>query len=115
MSLDSRIFGCPGSLFSDLRLFPCSNFAHIYPQGSGTASNQEFIHILIARHRPQSNGIAERFVRTLKVWLRDKSWQTEEELAALLHQFLSEYNDRLHQGLLIPGLSPNVRQAHLAL
>ncbi len=54
-------------------------------------------------------------MRTLKVWLRDKSWQTEEELAALLHQFLSEYNDHQHQGLPIPGLSPNVRQAHLAL
>jgi transposase InsO family protein len=69
--------------------------------------SQEFIHILSARHRPQSNGIAERFVRTLKVWLRDKSWQTEQELTALLKQFLSEYNDGPHQGLPIPGLSPN--------
>src|SRR3712207_8601512 len=25
-----------------------------------------FVHVLIARHRPESNGIAERFVRTLK-------------------------------------------------
>jgi transposase InsO family protein len=69
--------------------------------------SHEFIHILIARHRPQSNGIAERFVRTLKVWLRNKSWETEQELAALLQQFLSEYNDGPHQGLPIPGLSPN--------
>lgn len=69
--------------------------------------SEEFIHVLIARHRPQSNGIAERFVRSLKQWLRDKSWQDDQELAALLDQFLAEYNDRPHQGLPIPGLSPN--------
>lgn len=69
--------------------------------------SEEFIHVLIARHRPQSNGIAERFVRSLKEWLRDKSWQEDQELAALLDQFLAEYNDRPHQGLPIPGLSPN--------
>jgi transposase InsO family protein len=69
--------------------------------------NEEFIHVLIARHRPQSNGIAERFVRSLKEWLRDKSWQDDLELALLLDQFLAEYNDRPHQGLPIPGLSPN--------
>lgn len=69
--------------------------------------SEEFIHVLIARHRPQSNGIAERFVRSLKEWLRDKSWQDDQELAALLLLFLAEYNDRPHQGLPIPGLSPN--------
>jgi transposase InsO family protein len=67
----------------------------------------EFIHVLIARHRPESNGIAERFVQTLKEWLENKSWQNDQELAALLRQFLDEYNDRPHQGLAIPGLSPN--------
>jgi len=69
--------------------------------------SEEFIHVLIARHRPESNGIAERFVRTLKEWLEDKSWRNDQELAALLRQFLDEYNDRPHQGLAIPGLSPN--------
>jgi len=69
--------------------------------------SEEFIHVLIARQRPQSNGIAERFVRTLKEWLEDKAWQDDQTLAALLRQFLDEYNDRPHQGLPIPGLSPN--------
>lgn len=71
------------------------------------ARTEEFIHVLIARHRPQSNGIAERFVRTLKAWLRQKSWADDMELTALLQKFLAEYNDRPHQGLPIPGLSPN--------
>jgi transposase InsO family protein len=69
--------------------------------------SEEFIHVLIARHRPQSNGIAERFVRTIKEWLKDKNWDDDRELSVLLEQFLVEYNDRPHQGLAIPGLSPN--------
>jgi transposase InsO family protein len=71
------------------------------------ARDEQFIHVLIARHRPESNGIAERFVRTLKEWLADKVWASDAELATLLDQFRAEYNDRPHQGIGIPGLSPN--------
>ena len=69
--------------------------------------SEAFSHVLIARHRPQSNGIATRFVRTLKEWLADQAWPDDLALATLLQQFLTEYGDRPHQGLALPGLSPN--------
>jgi transposase InsO family protein len=71
------------------------------------ARTAEFVHVLIARHRPESNGIAERFVRTLKEWLADKTWDATPDLEALLAAFEAEYNERPHQGGGIPGLSPN--------
>jgi transposase len=71
------------------------------------AKNKEFLHVFTARHRPQSNGIAERFVRTLKEWLADKTWSSEEELLALLSEFQAMYNERPHQGIPVSGLSPN--------
>lgn len=71
------------------------------------AFDANFVHVVIARHRPQSNGIAERFVRTIKEWLTDKTWVSDTELESLLVMFLAEFNDRPHQGLPIPGLSPN--------
>ncbi len=71
------------------------------------AHEADFVHVLIARHRPQSNGIAERFVRTLKEWLAGKTWASADDASALLACFLAEYNDRPHQGLALPGLSPN--------
>jgi transposase InsO family protein len=71
------------------------------------ADEEGFVHVLIARHRPESNGIAERFVRTLKAWLAAHAWDGVAALARLLEQFRAEYNDRPHQGLALPGLSPN--------
>jgi transposase InsO family protein len=78
--------------------------AHVFRE---LMRSEEFIHVLIARHRPQSNGIAERFVRSLKEWLATQSWNHDDELAELLVAFIAHYNDRPHQGLAIPGLSPN--------
>ena len=71
------------------------------------AHDADFIQIPIYRHRPQSNGIAERFVLTLKQWLRHQAWTGVEDLAHLLSAFRPAYNDCPHQGLPIPGLSPN--------
>ena len=68
---------------------------------------QGFMHGPISRRRPQTNGIAERMVRTLKDWLRQQTWQTSGDLKGLLSAFTEEYNDRPHQGLAQPGLSPN--------
>jgi transposase InsO family protein len=71
------------------------------------AQAADFVQIPIYRHRPQSNGIAERFVRTLKYELRHQHWVGPEHLSRVLACFLPTYNDRPHQGLAIPGLSPN--------
>ncbi len=78
--------------------------AHVFAQFAQKAA---FIHVPIARHRPETNGIAERCVRTLKEWLLSFAWTSDTELAELLHQFRELYNDRPHQGIAIPGLSPN--------
>lgn len=62
-------------------------------------------HLLIFPGRPCSNGLIERFFRTLKWWLRDKSWADPAELRVLISEFLVNYNrNRPHQAL--NGLSP---------
>ena len=71
------------------------------------ARDAEFVHVPIYRHRPQSNGIAERLVRTLKDWLRSATWESYTVWLALLGAFPVAYNDCPHQGLPIPELSPN--------
>lgn len=71
------------------------------------AAETGFVHVPIYRHRPETNGIAERLVRTLKDWLRPATWDSYAALVALLATFQDEYNDRPHQGLPTPGLSPN--------
>lgn len=71
------------------------------------AAEMGFLHVRIAPYRPQTNGIAERFVLTLKQWLEKRSWNGPDELAALLAEFIAYYNDRPHQGAELKGLSPN--------
>jgi transposase InsO family protein len=70
------------------------------------AQEAGFIHVPVYRHRPQTNGIAERMVLTIKEWLRSKKWQSVDDLKNYLATFTLEYNNRPHQGLAIPGLSP---------
>lgn len=71
------------------------------------AQEKQFIWVPVAHHRPESNGIAERFVRTLKEWLADKFWESAKDVSNFLAQFILEYNNRPHQGLPSSGLSPN--------
>lgn len=92
----------------DLQFLISDRGVHFTAEGfRQLAKDANFLHVVIARHRPQSNGIAERFVRTLKEWLAEKAWASDQELSRLLNIFLPEYNDRPHQGLPCPGLSPN--------
>jgi len=73
-----------------------------------------FVHARIAPYHARTNGIAERFVRTLKEWLETHTWNSPEELETLLAEFLVWYNDRPHQGKELDGLSPNEYARRLA-
>ncbi len=71
------------------------------------AKGKGFLHVRIAPYRARTNGIAERFVRTLKEWLTWHAWSSADDLARLLAEFLTYYNDRPHQSAELHGLSPN--------
>jgi transposase InsO family protein len=71
------------------------------------ANDKQFLHVSIAPHHPQTNGIAERFVLTVKQWLETHSWNSSDELEKLLSEFIAYYNERPHQGAGLNGLSPN--------
>jgi transposase InsO family protein len=78
------------------------------------ARDLEFVHVRISPHRPCTNGIAERMVRTVKEWLDTHAWSNPEDLEALLAEFITYYNDRPHQGAELDGLSPNEFTRRLA-
>jgi hypothetical protein len=78
------------------------------------ANGRDFVRVPLATHRPQSNGIAERFIETLKEWLAAANWESAAQLNALLAEFQSYYNDRPHQGRELAGLSPNEYAARKA-
>jgi transposase InsO family protein len=97
-----------GLLPADLAFLISDQGIHFRSQAlARLAQETGFVHIPIYRHRPQSNGIAERFVLTLKQALRQRSWSGPQELTERVAEIRPAYNDRPHQGLPIPGLSPN--------
>ncbi|MFZ2071694.1 MAG: hypothetical protein WAV32_08915 [Halobacteriota archaeon] len=57
------------------------------------------MHVRITRHRPATNGLAER------------EWKDVEELMTVLEEVISAYNDAPHQGL--GGLSPDEYERRL--
>lgn len=72
-----------------------------------------FSHVRIAPYRARTNGIAERFVRTLKEWLAHHAWSQPQELEALLADLRPAYNARPHQGRELAGRSPDAYAHHL--
>jgi hypothetical protein len=73
----------------------------------GLLADKGIVHIRISPYRPQTNGIAERHVRTMKEILSSKKWNSFAELSILLLESIKDYNDRPHQATELSGLSPN--------
>ncbi|MEA2075351.1 MAG: integrase core domain-containing protein [Euryarchaeota archaeon] len=51
------------------------------------------MHVRTTRHRPATNGIAERFIERLKEMLAEREWEDVEELMRVLEEVISAYND----------------------
>ena len=93
---------------SSLRFLISDNGAQFIAQVmADLATELNFRHVRISPRRAKTNGVAERFVRTLRELLAQYSWETVERLLALLSEIIAKYNDRPHQGKELNGLSPN--------
>ena len=91
-----------------LRFLISDNGAQFIAQAiADLATERGFRQVRVSPRRAKTNGIAERFVRTLREMLTQYSWQTVKELLTLLPKIVTEYNDRPHQGKELQGLSPN--------
>jgi transposase InsO family protein len=66
-----------------------------------------FEHVRIAPYRACTNGIAERFVRTVKECLEGYGWSAPDAMPDVLTNLMASYNDCPHQGRDLGGLSPN--------
>lgn len=106
VSADDVIRALEERLPSELRYIISDNGKQFIAEAfEKLCDSRDIVQVKITRHRPATNGIAERFVQRLKEMLTEKKWIDEEELKKVLNEIINEYNDAPHQGL--DGLSPN--------
>ena len=75
-------------------------------------ANKGVVHVRTTRHRPATNGIAERFIERLKEMLAEREWEDVEELMRVLEEVISATMMHApHQGL--DALSPNEYERRL--